>query len=79
MQIVCLSAERQAEVLKSKKYIFSSYGTLAPITKTCLYNFDSLKPQFYISKTEVYRVIHYFFFLFLLENIDCGYSLETPH
>ena len=29
------------------------------------------------SKTGVYRGKHYFF-LFLLENIDCGYSLEPP-
>ena len=46
------------------------------VTKTYLYNFDPLKPQFYIGKlgfTEVYT-----FFLFLLKNIDCGYSLEPP-
>ena len=30
------------------------------ITKTCLYNFDPLKPHFYIEKTGVYRGIHYF-------------------
>ena len=29
------------------------------------------------SKTGVYRGIH--FFLFLLQNIDCGYLLEPPH
>ena len=29
------------------------------------------------SKTGIYRGIHYF--LFLLQNIDCGYSLEPPH
>ena len=28
------------------------------------------------SKTGLYRV--YLFFLFLLQNIDCGYSLEPP-
>ena len=38
------------------------------ITKTCLYNFDSLKPHFYIVKLG---------FLFLLK-IDCVYSLEPP-
>ena len=46
------------------------------ITKTRLYNFDPLKPHFYIVKlgfTGVYLV-----FLFLLKNIDCGYSLEPP-
>ena len=46
------------------------------ITKTYLYNFDPLKPHFYIVKL-VYRGIHYFF-LFLLKNIDFGYSLEPP-
>ena len=30
------------------------------ITKTCLCNFDPLKPHFYIVKTGVYRDIHYF-------------------
>ena len=30
------------------------------------------------SKNGVYRDIHYFF-LFLLKNIDCVYSLESPH
>ena len=45
------------------------------ITKTYLYNFDPLK-LLYI-KTGVYRGIHYFF-LFLLKNMDCGYSSEPP-
>ena len=46
------------------------------ITKTCLYNSDPLKPHFYIVKLglEGYTL----FFLFLLKNIDCGYSLEPP-
>ena len=35
-----------------------------------------LKPHFYIEKTGVCRV--YLFFLFLLQNIDCWYSLEPP-
>ena len=40
------------------------------ITKTRLYNFDPLKPHFYIVKLGFTGV--YIFFLFLLENIDCG-------
>ena len=41
-----------------------------------IYNVDSLKPHFYIVKLgftgcTVFR-------LFLLKNIDCGYSLEPP-
>ena len=42
------------------------------ITKTCLYNFDPLKPHFYIVKTGVHIII-----LFLLKNIDCGYFLTS--
>ena len=44
------------------------------ITKTCLYNFDPLKPNFYIVKLGFTG--YTLFFLFLLKNIDCGYSLE---
>ena len=50
--------------------------TQLPITKTCLYNFDPLKPHFYIVKLGFTGV--YIFFLFLLKKIDCGYSLEPP-
>ena len=46
------------------------------ITKTCLYNFDPLKPHFYTVKLGLQGYI--LFFLFLLKNIDCGYSLEPP-
>ena len=35
-----------------------------------------LEPHFYIEKMGVAGV--YLFFLFLLQNIDCGYSLEPP-
>ena len=47
------------------------------ITKTYLYNIDPLKPHFYIVKLGFTGV--YIIFLFLLKNIDCGYSLEPPH
>ena len=46
------------------------------ITKTRLYNFDPLKPHFYIVKlgfTGVYIIL-----LISAQNIDCGYSLEPP-
>ena len=46
------------------------------ITKTYLYNFDPLKPHFYIVKlgfTGVYIIV-----LISVQNIDCGYSLEPP-
>ena len=47
------------------------------ITKTCLYNFDPLKPHFYIVKLGFTGV--YIIFLISAQNIDCGYSLEPPH
>ena len=43
---------------------------------TRLYNFDPLKSHFYIVKSGLQGYI--LFFLFLLKNIDCGYSLEPP-
>ena len=46
-------------------------------TKTHLYNFDPLKTHFYIVKLGFTG--YTLFFLFLLNNIDCGYSLEPPH
>ena len=46
------------------------------ITKTCLYNFDPLKPHFYIVKPGFIGV---YIIFFLLKSIDCGCSLEPPH
>ena len=46
------------------------------ITKTCLYNFDPLKPHSYIVKLGFTGV--YIIFLISAKNIDCGYSLEPP-
>ena len=46
------------------------------ITKTCLYNFDPLKPHFYIVKLGLQG--YTLFFLISAQNIDCGYSLEPP-
>ena len=51
-------------------------GFCHDITKTYLYNFDPLKPHFYIVKlgfTGVYIIL-----LISVQNIDCGYSLEPP-
>ena len=44
--------------------------------KTYLYNFDPLKPHFYIVKLGFTGV--YIIFLISAHNIDCGYSLELP-
>ena len=46
------------------------------ITKTRLYNFDPLKPHFYIVKLGSTGV--YIIFLISAKIIDCGYSLEPP-
>ena len=42
----------------------------------CLYNFDPLKSHIYTVKLGFTGV--YIIFLFLLKNIDCGYSFEPP-
>ena len=44
--------------------------------KTYLYNFDPIKPPFYIVKLGFTGV--YIIFLISAQNIDCGYSLEPP-
>ena len=46
------------------------------IRKTCPCDEYPLKPHFYIEKRGFAGV--YLLFLFLLQNIDCGYSLEPP-
>ena len=60
---------------------FSIFETLTlcwmySITKKCLYYFYPLKPHFYIVKLGFTG--YTLFFLFLLKNIDCRYSLEPP-
>ena len=50
--------------------------TGAVIRKTCPCNIYPLKPQFYIEQMGYTGV--YLFFLFLLQNINCGYLLEQP-
>ena len=44
--------------------------------KTCLYNFDPLKPHFYIVKLGFTG--ENIIFLIFAQTIDCGYSLEPP-
>ena len=63
---LCLTAHSQRNISH----------VVAHITKTCLCNFDPLKPHFYIVKvgfTGVYTI-----FFISAQNIDCGYSLEPP-
>ena len=69
--------EKKKKKKKEKSEIRSIlHGTFLLITKTCLYNFDPLKPHFYSVKlgfTGVYNIFH-----ISAQNIDCGYSLKPP-
>ena len=49
---------------------------LAGIMKTCPCHVDPFTPHFYIVKLGFTGV--HILFLFLVQNIDCGYSLEPP-
>ena len=49
---------------------------LGKITITGPCNVYLLIPHFYIMELGYTGI--YLFFLFLIQNIDCGYSLETP-
>ena len=65
-------------VSKVRNYVFTAEKDIqeTSITKTRLYDFDPLKPHFYIVKlgfTGVYIIFH-----ISAQNIDCGYSLEPP-
>ena len=59
--------ERRKQLLNAVSYY---------ITKTCLYNFDPLKPHFYIVKLGFTGVD--IIFRISAQNIDCGCSLELP-
>ena len=61
---------------KKKKKKHEVTAAKCTITKTCLYNFDPLKPHFYIVELGFTGV--YIIFLFLLKNIYSGYSSEPP-
>ena len=56
--------------------MLSDRSVVTPIRKTCPCNVYPLKPHFYIVNLGFAGV--YLFFLFLFQNIDCGYSLEPP-
>ena len=56
--------------------LFSKSKYLSTITKTCPRDVYPLKPHFYIEKLGFEGV--YLFFLMLIQNIHCGYSLEPP-
>ena len=56
--------------------IFRRHHSCQHITKAYLYNFDLLKPHFYIVKLRFTGV--YIIFLIFTKKIDCEYSLEPP-
>ena len=69
-------SELETYVAKSCKNMMVCHMILESIMKTCQCKVYPLKPYFYIVKLGYAGV--YLFFLFLLQNIDCGYSLEQP-
>ena len=67
----------QTNCNKHNNYLGNGWNViLITITKTCLYNFDPLKPHFYIVKLGFTGVD--IIFLISAQNIDCEYSLELP-
>ena len=63
-------------IAKEAKLLHEDNEDSDHITKTCLYNFDPLKPHFFIVKLGFTGVC--IIFLISAQNIDCGYSLEPP-
>ena len=63
--------------LKLDTHKTSPFFTIVNIMKTCLYDFDPLKPLFYIVKLGFTGVC--IIFLISAKNINCGYPLEPPH
>ena len=70
------SSQGVLRVAKDPKRLQANSEDSDLITKTYLYNFDPLKPHFYIVKLGFTGV--YIIFLISAQNIDCGYSLEPP-
>ena len=67
---------KNINTLGLKKASYQELCILIYIRKTRLYNFDPLKPHFYIVKLGFTGV--YIIFLISAQNIDCGYSNEYP-
>ena len=73
-QLICIFVFAYANCLFS-----GAVALLLVLHKTCFVvtrNVYPLEPHFYIVKLGYAGV--YLFFLFLLQNIDCWYSLEGP-
>ena len=70
---------RQSACMVVKPIMTDNFASLFSrwvITKTYLYNFDPLKPHFYIVKLGFTGV--YIICIISAQNKDCGYSLEPP-
>ena len=63
------------QLIQDEQSSFKAEEFDADIRKTCQCNVYPLEPHFYTAKLGYAGV--YLFFLFLLQNIDCGYSLEA--
>ena len=66
------AVKRKAKKLQNLSLFQKKLG----ITKTYLYNYDPLKPHFYIVKLGFTGV--YIIFLISAQTIDCGHLLEPP-
>ena len=79
-QLICVFvfayANRWFSDAKAHMLLIKALQTLHIIRETCPCIEYPLKSHFYLVKLGYAGV--YLFFLFLLQNIDCGYSLEPP-
>ena len=77
LTVIELQLHKNAEniyIEMQKMYPWRNKCAIITITKTRLYSFDPLKPQFYTVKLQFTEV--YIIFLIFDKNIDCGYSLH---
>ena len=63
-------------IYRELKELSQNYHKPLLITKTCIYNFDPLKPRFYLVKLRLTGYTLSCFFLVI--NIDCAYLSEPP-
>ena len=66
----------KGDKVPENSYFLWNVCKISLITKTRLYNFDLLKPHFYVVKLGFTGV--YILCLISAQNINCGHSLEPP-
>ena len=85
IRLICMNGLTKTVLKKSMLLFFENsrlflfvqwHANIYIIMKTCPCKVYPLKPHFYMVKLGYAGVC--LFFLFLLQNIDCGYSLEPP-